>query len=313
MDAPVISIVREDGKGTQNPVFSIDGNPWTIERDGLENFDGIEYTVSSQDYAQYDGAYLLGERSPSMDRTIQAAASGDVAALRAQAEAFFIPRREYEVHVVAEGRRRFFRGRQYAFRLTTDNFRRAQRLTWTCLSLDPSVYSEESNSFDLVEGRAKRGFPFVSPLARVAPVPENARAASGVPGELHVKGFVASVMSRSIRLENNGSLTTYPSFEVSASGEVRNPEIKILDSSGAEVCRFGVAVTLGAGDVMTVDFSARPTTISLNGRNVSNLASPGSTLATGIEPGEFTLEWSAEFGDAAMSVVPTIRDRYATI
>ena len=68
-----------------------------------------------------------------------------------------------------------------------------------------------------------------------------------------------------------------------------------------------------AGDMLTVDFSTRPTLITLNGKNISNLAKPGSTLATGIKPGDFDLSWSAGFGDAAMSVVPTIRNRYASL
>lgn len=314
MDTPTISIVREDGRGSQNPVFSIDGNPWGLERDGLEGFDGIEATFSTQDYAQYDGAYLLSERAPSVDRTIQCAAQGDIAALRSQAEAFFIPHRDYTVHVVAEGRRRFFRGRHYMSALMTDNRRSVQRLTWTVLALDPYLYSEESNSFNLVEGRAKRGFPFLSFDHRAAPVPENSASGSARAGtELHIAGFVVSVMSRSIRMSNGGSSVTYPRFDISASGEVRDPEVRIIDATGAEVCRFGVHVTLGDGDLLVVDFSARPTTITLNGDNVSNLATSGSTLATGIEQGEFTLEWSAAFGDAAMSVVPTIRDRYASI
>ena len=307
-----LSIAREDGRGASNPVFSIGGNSrWKLAHEGLEGFDSVPVTVSTQGYAQYDGSYLLAERAAELDRTVSAVAVGDVAALRAEAEAFFIPRREYRVSVEAEGRRRFFRARHYAMSLRVDNVTGAQLLDWTCLALDPYMYDEESNSFNIVEGRAKRGFPFVSFARRVAPQPTLMR----IPAEpeTHVGGMVASVMSRTLRMRNSGSATTYPRFDITAVGEVRDPEVTIADSGGREVCRFGVSVTMRAGDVLTVDFSARPTLITLNGRNVSNLAKPGSTLVTGIEPGDFDLSWSAAFGDAAMSMVPTIRNRYGSI
>lgn len=306
-----ISITREDGRGQSNPVFSIGGaSRWHLAQDGLEGFDSVPVTVSTQAYAQYDGSYLMAERASELDRTICAFAGGDLASLRAQAEAFFIPRREYRVSVTAEGRSRFFRARHYAMALTVDNFRDVQRLEWTCLALDPYLYSEESNSFNIVEGRAKRGFPFVSFARRVAPEPMLRIAPEP---ETHIAGMVASVVSRTLKMRNSGSTTTYPRFDITASGEVRDPSVSITDSTGVEVCRFGVKVSMRAGDVLTVDFSTRPTLITLNGRNVSNLAKPGSTLATGIEPGDFDLSWSAAFGDAAMSVVPTIRNRYASL
>lgn len=306
-----ISITREDGRGPSNPVFSIGGaSRWHLAQDGLEGFDSVPVTVSTQAYAQYDGSFLMAERAPELDRTISAFAAGDLASLRAQAEAFFIPRREYRVSITAEGRSRFFRARHYAMALAVDGYRDVQRLEWTCLALDPYLYSEESNSFNIVEGRAKRGFPFVSFAGRVAPEPTGRIAPEP---ETHVAGMVASVVSRTLKMRNSGSTTTYPRFDIAAGGEVRDPSVSITDPTGAEVCRFGVRVSMRAGDVLTVDFSTRPTLITLNGRNVSNLAKPGSTLATGIEPGDFDLSWSAAFGDAAMSVVPTIRNRYASL
>ena len=118
-----------------------------------------------------------------------------MASLRAQAESFFIPRREYRVSITAEGRSRFFRARHYAMALTVDNYRDVQRLEWTCLALDPYLYSEESNSFNIVEGRAKRGFPFVSFAKRVAPEPMLRIA---LEPETHIAGMVASVVSRTL-------------------------------------------------------------------------------------------------------------------
>lgn len=321
MREPVITIVRQDGRGSDNPRFAIDGHTWRLERDGLENFDGMEHTVSTGEYAQYDGDYLLSERSPSIDRTIQAAAVGDIAALRSQAERFFVPGREYEVHVEAEGRRRFSRGRQYAFRLTVDNRRRVQRLTWTFLALDPMWLSEEENRFDIAEAIPMLAFPYVSFARAVGPVPQ-ARVASlaggvpnegGVDPECHMAGFVVGKVQRKINLSNDGDAVCYPRFDVSATGSVRNPLITVSDETGSVVCSIGVEVELDAGDELVIDFSSRPTTVELNGENVSHLVTSGSTLAAGVDIGDYVVEWSAESGDAAIQIRPSIRERYTTI
>ena len=321
MDAPVITIVRQDGRGSDNPRFSIDGLPWTLERDGLENFDGMEHDVSTGEYAQYDGDYLLAERSPSLDRTIQAAAVGDVAALRSQAERFFVPGREYEVHVEAEGRRRFSRGRQYAFRLTVDNRRRVQRLTWTFLALDPMWLSESENRFDIAEAVPMFSFPFVSFARAVGPLPQVRAAAAagevpnvgGLDPECHMAGFVVGKVQRRINLSNDGDATCYPRFDITSTGPVSNPLITVSDEAGSVVCSIGVNVDLDAGDELVIDFSARPTAIELNGENASHLVSAGSTLAAGIDIGDYVVEWSAASGDAAMQIKPSIRERYTTI
>lgn len=310
MRIPTIRIVRDDGLGESNPAFDIDGRRWRLAQDGLEGFDGLEHEVSSQDYAQYDGAYLLSERTGTKDRTVSAVAFGDPAALRAEAEAFFIPGRQYEVHVEVEGRRRFFYARQYAVSFAVDTYLRSQLVTWTCLAMDPCVLSEDEKRFDLVEAEPRRGFPFVSALARVVPLPDED---GQVPGERHVRGFAVGVLSNRIRLENDGASTAYPRFDVTASGDVEDPEISIVDGSGQTVCDVSFDLSLKAGDELVLDFSARPTSILLNGANASTKVRPGSTLAAGIEPGSFDLVWSASSGDAALSIKPSIRERYLTI
>ena len=82
--------------------------------------------------------------------------------------------------------------------------------------------------------------------------------------------------------------------------------------TGAVACAVEMALTMRAGDELVIDFAARPTSVALNGANASNLVKPGSTLAAGIEVGDFALTWSAKSGDAAMSVEPSIRERYTS-
>lgn len=322
-----IVVVRDDGRGEDNPRFKFDQDRWRIPSDGLDGFGGVEYDLSTQEYAQYDGSYLLSERIPEADRTITAHAWADPRAARAEAERFFIPRRQYEVHVTYMGRTRYFVGRQYAFELSTGNVWGRLELTWTCLSLDPLWFDEEERSFDIVEAERRFRFPFLSFAEAVAPQPEAdapgeeagppsagaiAHASSAVV-EQHAAGFVAGVTSQRIRFENAGASVAYPRFDVSATGDVTNPRVTVEDESGETVCEFGVAVTLHDGDELVVDFSARPTTVTLNGENVSHLVTSGSTLATGVEVGEYWVGWSADGGDASLHVVPSVRDRYVGI
>ena len=258
MREPRITIVRDDGLGELNPRFLIDGRRWRLERDGLENFDRVEYSVSTQEYAQYDGAYLMSERSPAIDRTICAACVGeDIAAMREEAESFFIPARSYEVHVEAEGRRRWFAGRQYAFALTVDNLRNAQRLAWTVLALDPMLLSEDEKRFDLAEAAGHRGFPFPllhrlrGALARGG----SGRRARGRGAHARIRGGRALARDPD---GDRGDAPAYPRFEISASGEVEDPSVLIRDARGTVVAQFGVSLTMEAGDLLVVDFSARP-------------------------------------------------------
>lgn len=301
--APIIKIVRDDGRGAENPVFAIDGKRWHLVKDGLENFDGVGYEVASEDYAQYDGAYLLGERSGAVDRTVMARSRIGRDAARREAERFFVARRSYEIHVEYAGRARFCVGRQYGFRTAIEPFAGEQGLTWTLLALDPYWLSEDEKRFDLAEAEGKAGFSFCSYAGR-APAPAAAP---------HVRGFVAGVVRKEIWMDNAGGAAAYPRFDVEVSGDVANPVLSVVDASGAELVRVALTVDLKAGDSFSVDFAKRPTSITLNGENASHLVRPGSTLAAGIEPGRFKVEWSADSGDAALRILPSIRERYASI
>lgn len=323
-----ILVVRDDGLGDGNPSFLLDGSPgaggWLIRHEGLDGFDGVDIDISTQDYAQYDGARLTGERAAAADRTISGIGIGVPGELRSQAERFFVPGRDYEVHVSSAGRRRFARARHMGLRLATDNATGHQLLEWTFLAPDPYWLDEDARGYDVAEAQGRFGFPFMSLAApyvleaqgdegEAGPGPAGAEPESEEVIDYLAAGFVAGVLSHRIEMSNEGSATAYPAFAIEATGEVKNPRIAVYGAGGEAVCTFGVAVTMQDGDELVIDFSARPTSIALNGRNVSNMATAGSTLATGIEPGDFTLEWDADSGDAAMSVRPTIRDRFVTI
>lgn len=315
MREPSVLIIRDDGLGELNPRLPLDGRPWRLVRDGLAGFDGIEHDVSTQDYAQVDGARILSHRTGPKDRSISFAALGDPERLRAQMRRFFTAGSTFEVHIDTGSTRCYTRGVQYAVTIPADNRTNAQLVTWTILSPEPMLLSEDEKGFDLARATGVFGFPFTSFEGRVAPspvkLPRSSRAAQGK--VVHNKGFVVGLLSKKIVMVNDGQSTAYPRFVIRATGPVVKPRIEIADKAGNMVCTFGVNASLKRGDVLVVDFSARPTVIELNGNNVSNLAMAGSTLATGIGVGEFTVSWSAESGDAALSIRPSIRERYTSI
>lgn len=306
-----IEIERDDGLGNENPRLVADGSRWRVAVGGLEGFGGVTYEVSTQPYAQYDGSLLQRERTPEQDRTIVLAARFNAAEARDEAMAFFIPHREYTVRCTLLGRTRHFSGRQYAMSVELGSLSLPTTVTWTCLSPQPFWLSEDEHGYDIAEAQGRRGFPFVSLVDRVAPEPEAKAARSAAPR--HVAGFVVGVVSHATRLVNGGHVPTYPRFTVSASGNVKNPSVRVVGPDGSTALDVTVLVDLVAGDELVLDFESRPTAIELNGENVSHLVRPGSTLAASIGVGRYDVEWSAESGDASMRVVPSIRERYTGI
>lgn len=304
-----IEIERDDGLGEGNPRLVADGSRWRVEVGGLENFGGVSYEVSTQEYAQYDGSLVTRERTPEQDRTLVLGARFDPAVARDEAMAFFIPHREYTVRCTLMGRTRHFRGRQYAMSVELGSLALPTTVTWTCLCAQPFWLSEDEHGYDIAEAQGRRGFPFASPADRVPP--EAPASKSAAPA--HVAGFVVGVISHATRLVNSGHVPTYPRFTVSASGNVVNPSVRVLDASGNAAMDVAVLVDMADGDELVIDFESRPTVIELNGANVSHLVKPGSTLAASIGVGRYDVEWSAESGDASMRVVPSIRERYTGV
>lgn len=314
MREPVVTIERDDGLGALNPVFPLDGRPWRLLRDGLDGFDGMRSDVSSSSYAQYDGAMVTAARFEPQDRSVRFAAAGDPGELRGSVRSFFRPRAEYVVHVDAGDVPLVARGVYYDLSVATDNLTRAQTAEFTILCAEqPMLMSEDEKRFDIAEAVGHFGFPFRSFKASRWTRPAAARATAAGTGQDHIRGMVCGLRSSRVEMVNGGDADAYPRFDVYAAGNVVDPLVTVEDASGAEVCRFGAKLTMREGDVLTVDFSARPTAMELNGANVSHLATPDSTLAAGIPVGRFAVGWSAKSGDAALSIKPSIRERYTAI
>lgn len=316
-----VRIVRDDGLGDSNPSFLLGSGRWHIEKGGLEGYDGLDSEVSSDAYAVYDGSYLLGERSGNKDRTITAFYTGPQQEGRSEAESFFRAGYRYDVHVDTGQVRRWFSCRQCAMALPISPDSGFQQLMWTCIALDPYFLSEDSRSFNMAEAKRKFGFPYCSFAQRWAPTPEATNEAAadtvygknGVAQPAHIKGMVFGVISRNIAMDIGGNAPTFPRFDIKATGDVTTPQVTVKDAAGATVCSFGLAVTMKAGDVLVVDFATHPTTFQLNGADVSQRATAGSTLTCALNPGRSHVSWSAAGGDASMGLVPTIRDRFSTV
>lgn len=305
----ILEIRRDDGA-----VLVADGRRWAVPVDGgLEGFGGVSYDVPVREYSQYDGGRYSAERTPAQERSVTMHGRFDPAEARDEAMGFFIPHREYTVRCTHLGRTRHFTGRQLALEVETGSPYARTVVKWTCLCAQPFWLSEEAHSYDIAEADGRRGFPFASPTERWAPSPvmdmAMHQAAKG-----HVAGFVVGTISNATRLVNRGHVPTYPRIDVTCSkGTVVDPTVRVLDASGGTAMSVTVKTTMADGDALVLDFTERPTRIELNGRNISHLAVPGSTLAASIGVGAYTVEWSAKSGDAAMRVVPSIEERYTGI
>ena len=257
----------------------------------------------------------MRERTPEQDRTLVLSARFDAGEARDEAMGFFIPHRTYTVRCTALGRTRHFIGVQYALAVDLGSLSLPTRVTWTCLCSQPFWLSEDEHGYDIAEAQGRRGFPFVSLTNRVAPPAPtiNSKTSEIAATAYHVAGFVVGVISHATRLVNAGHVPTYPRFVVTATGNVKNPHIKVVDALGADAMDVTVLVDMTEGDVLILDFESRPTAIELNSSNVSHLVKPGSTLAASIGVGTYDVEWSAESGDVSMQVVPSIRERYTGV
>lgn len=311
----VIEIERDDGLGERNPRIVADGSRWHVRVGSLEGFGGVTYEVSTQEYAQYDGSLVMRERTPEQDRTLVlvAASHVDPAEARDEALAFFVPHREYTVRCTAFGRTRHFSGVQYALDVELGYLHSPTAVTWTCLSSQPYWLSEDEHGYDIAEAVGYRCFPFVSLADTLVSEAEEEASAADEQGPLYAPGFLVGVISHETRLTNYGHVPTYPRFVVGATGDVSNPSLRVVDSSGEAVMDVTVLVDMEEGDELVIDFEARPTAVELNGENVLHLVKPGSTLAASIGIGEYDVEWRAESGDVSMQVTPSIRDRYTGV
>lgn len=263
-DAVKITVERSDGATIP---FGC-GTGWAILSDGLEEFGLVSQDVSTSANVLTDGSSLVSKRVPEIDRTISAVYTGKNAdAARAEMLSFLNPKHSFKVHVTYRGRTRWFEGELIKSEVSVGNVNAKPTVTFTLLCPNPYMKSEDGNFNSLTDAKPMFGFPFVSHARRQLPN-----------GEKHPVGFNASILLYDglNTVYNSGDVETTYIIRCECGGTVTNP---VFEKDG----RFVKLVsTFQAGDLILIDFTKAPPSVTVNGQNAIQMCSRDSNF-TGMQ------------------------------
>ena len=242
---------------------------WTVTEEGLEDWLQLNAEVTTSPNVLTDGSSVVGKRVDECERTAVALfpSYGDVAAARLEALSFFNPKFSFEAHVHHYDTTRWAPGELVEVSCPIVRERNPLELTFTLLCPDPFLRSESGNESYLTDAAPMLGWPFVSHFR--APLPN---------GEKKPVGFLASklIFDGENTIYNNGDVETTYTIRCECEGEIQNPT---FTKDGRFVRMLG---TYNAGDVITIDFTAAPPSVTLNGDNAIQAASRDSNF-TGMQ------------------------------
>lgn len=253
-------IVRSDGKTLDLG----DGTEWVLRMNDMNDWLGLDYSVETSANVLTDGSTIVAKRVEEKDRTVSATYWGrDRSVVRNEVIPFFNPKHSYEVHLTYMGRTRWCAGEQIGFDLPMVDWRTPPTLTWTVLSTDPYLRSEDGNENSLTDAAAMFGFPYVSHVKQKLPN-----------GEKYPVGFLASKMlyDGMNTVYNSGDVPAMYRVHVDFDGYVLSPTIT---KDGKHV---QVIYDFYDGDTLDIDFTATPPTVEINGKNAIGQCSRDSNF-----------------------------------
>lgn len=282
-------IVRSDGRE-----FLIDNKDWMIESGGLENWCTQNIEVSSEEAANVDGGFLQGVRMKSIDRSITARIADERynEEMRESLISFFSPRFNYVVHVTYQDRTLWCEGAQLGFKCSTGNVYQPIMFSWTILCTNPFLMSEDDFAKDVATINPKFGFPLQSLLPTGTSV-------NGLVQPKCMAGFIcgAYAFQENVRIFNDGDVETCLRAVIEAGGDVKNPAI-YKDGKFVKVL-----TTLHEGQVLDIDFTQRPPTVKIDGKNSIHLCDRASNFTSmDVQLGENIFSYNADSGQPNMSV-----------
>lgn len=256
----VLRIVRSDGR----ELTLGDGTYWVLRMNDMDDWLDLDYTVNTSANVLTDGSSLVAKRVEEKDRTISATYWGtDELGVRDEIISFFNPKYSYACHLTYAGRTRWCEGEQIGFDMPITKHDTPPTLTWTVLCMDPYMRSEDHNESSLTDAAPMFGFPYVSHVRQELPN-----------GERYPVGFLASKMLYDglNTIYNSGDVETYYTIRMEAEGEIISPVftkddrfIKVLD-------------TFKYGDVLEIDLTKAPPTVTKNGENIIGKCSRDSNF-----------------------------------
>lgn len=231
------------------------GSAWVLAHEGLDDWLGNDYDVSTSPNVLTDGSTVVSKRVGEVDRTAKAVYSGpDDFEARQYALSFFNPKHSYRVTVDNNGVRRWCEGELTGFECLLRHKSRPAQLTFTILCPDPYMRGESRHEASFGDEVPMFGFPYVD-LADVPELPLDYPA--GLITSVAVYDGVNIVY-------NGGDVDAMYAVRIEARGTVKRPRI---DKDGRHI---EAALDMAAGDVLVIDFEASPPRVELNGSNVIN-------------------------------------------
>ena len=279
----MVTLVRSDGmKFAYGDIFNILSY-------GLTGTGALSMEIFSEKKAQGDGNEITAKRATPRTIDIHAVCVHRSAnrIARRVANKFFSPVYEYEFHIDYKGTRAWIPCHLEAFELPTENIHRPQILKVSLFCPDPFYLSEDSYGKNIAQVTGMIGFPYID-LPRI--------------------GFIASVFnfSQSVFIQNNGDVNTYPVIEITAKGEVENPEIQ------KDEYFVRVLDTMRNGDKIIIDFNTKR--VTKNDENISNKLSKDSRLTRiSFERGTNRISYAAAHGENVMNVFVYFNERYVGV
>lgn len=279
-----LHIVRSDGRTLDLG----DGTYWVLAMNKMDDWLGLDYTVSTSANVLTDGSTLVDKRVEEKDRTISATYWGkDRKGVRDQVIAFFNPRYSFEAHLTYFGRTRWCEGEQIGFDLPIVDERTPPTLTWTILCLDPYLRGEDIHDETTRDARGLFTFPFRSFL-------RGPGVSSGCVPSFRVYDGLNTIY-------NVGGIAAPFRIRAAFTDAVTNPTFTVNDRHVTLSYQFAV------GDALVIDFMAAPPRVTINGANSISVCSRDSTfvgMVLDVGPNLFT--YSAEQGDVNTMTVSIV-------
>lgn len=286
MSKVTVKFVRDDGRQ-----FLLNNENWKIPSNGLDGFGNFSNNVVIIDNGVGDGGVISSHRVPQKDRTISAKSRNKYMAevLRAEATSFFRPKNTYKVYLTYMGRTRWAEGVVERFDISTGNIHEYMTLTVTLLFADPYLRSYEDFGEDIASVKGMAGFPYLCTRTQGSPTG-------------------AYNFALKVDISNDGDVETYCKAVFKAKGKVVDPMLLI---NGHFVLVYD---EMQDGDVIIMDFTASPPTVTKNGVNFIGKCDRESEFdKMMLAVGNSTLQYSAGYGTNVLSVSVYFNKLYASM
>ena len=281
-----VEVRRSDGQS-----FFIDNETWKITNDGLDGFDFITPSVTTEANAFGDGSRLMAVRMPEKDRSVKAVYRGTLAEKAHQRQIvrqFFSHLYQYQVIVEYMGEKKYCEGVLYEMSCPTENIYQSLELQFTILSVQPYLLSYDDYNKNIAAFSGGLEFNFEIPEEGV--------------------DFGEYTFAKEITINNRGDVPTYCKAIFTALGDVTNPMLKKDDKF------IKILDTMEAGDVIEMDLVSKPVKITKNGVNIIGKTDRQSSFNEMVfNVGQNVISYDADNGDNLLEVVLLYNERYTGI